>query len=254
MDRKRIVENIVAPLVGLAAFIGIWYAAAAWIGVSIILPSPTETLSSFFRLLGSSVFYVAVGHTLLRTILSFLVAFFLACVFAFLSKISAFFRNAFSPIAIIMRVLPTISVILLVLIWFKSATAPFVITFIVIFPMLYTTVLNASDGVDKNLVEMGRVYGFSRLKLFSRIYVPQMTPAVLTGVGITLSFSVKLTVAAEVLSSTKESMGRYMQSASAYIETANLLAWTIAAILLGFLLETAVLLIKKKTTGWYYGK
>lgn len=254
MDKKRLIENIVAPIVGLAAFIGIWFAAAGAIGVSIILPSPAETLRKFFSLLKEKFFYVAVGHTLVRTLEGFSIAFVLAAIFAFLSKISVFFRKAFSPFSVVVRVLPTISVILLVLIWFKSATAPFVITFIVIFPMLYTSVLNAADGVDRNLVEMGRVYGFSAPKLIYRIYLPQMTPAVLTAVGITLSFSVKLTVAAEVLSSTKESMGRYMQTSSAYIETATLLAWTIAAILLGFLLESLVFLIKKKTTRWYYGK
>ncbi len=254
MTGKRIAENVVAPIVGLAAFIGIWYALAAAIGKEIILPTPGETLRDFFRLLSHRFFYAAIGRTLLRTILSFLIAFSLASIFAFLSKICPFFRKAFAPFTILLRVLPTISVILLVLIWFKSATAPFVITFLVIFPMLYKTVTDAADGVDPNLIEMGRSYGFSPSKLLFRVYVPQMTPALLTGIGITLSFSVKLTVAAEVLAYTKESMGRYMQQSAAYIETATLLAWTLAAVFLGFLLEGILYLIKRSLTRWFYGK
>ena len=248
------IYNLVAPLVGLAIFVGIWFLAASVIGISLILPTPIQTLSGFFSLLKQAAFYVAIGKTLARTLIGFAIAFALACIFAFLSKISDFFRKAFAPLTVILRVLPTISVILLVLIWVYSRFAPVVITFIVIFPMLYTTVLNAADEVDPDLLEMGRAYGFSHKKKILNIYLPSMTPSILTGVSLTLSFSVKLTVAAEVLSASQQSMGRYMKQVSAYLETDLLLAWTLAAILLGFLLEGMVLFVKKLIERRYYGK
>ena len=253
MDKKRLIYNIFAPLVGCVVFIAVWFAAAAAIGKSIILPSPADTLRSFFSLLGEQKFYLAIGKTLGRTLLSFLIAFSLASLFAFLSTISKFFKKAFAPITVVIRVLPTISIILLVLIWFKSMTAPYVITFIVIFPMLYTTVLNAAENVPQELLEMCDAYHISRGRKLLYLYIPEMTPAVLTGVSITLSFSVKLTVAAEVLASTQKSMGRYMAQSSAYIDTPMLLAWTLAAILLGFLLEGLVLLVKKLLTRECHG-
>ena len=152
-----------------------------------------------------------------------------------------------------MRVMPTISVILLVLIWVKSKTAPILITFLVIFPMLYTTVLGAAEGVDKGLVEMCHAYRLSRRKILTSLYLPSMTPSILTGVSITLSFSVKLTIAAEVLSSTAKSMGRYMKEANAWVETDKLLAWTMVAIFLGFILEGLVLFVKKLYVRRYHG-
>ena len=254
MDKKRVITNIVAPIVGLAVFILIWYIVALSIGISIILPTPAETLGEFFKLFADGSFYLAVGTTLGRTLLGFLVAFILASLFAFLSSRSRFARNMFAPFAVILRVLPTISVILLVLIWFRSALAPYVITFLVIFPMLYKIVLDAIDNVDVGLIEMANVYHLSASKRFTYVYLPEMTPSLLTGAGITLSFSVKLTVAAEVLAYTRDSLGRNLQQASAYIETAKLLAWTLVAILLGFLLEGAVLLVKKLLVRHYYGQ
>ena len=253
MDQKRLIYNILAPVTGCVVFIAVWAVVSAVIGKSIILPSPLETLRSFFGLLGEKNFYEAVGKTLGRTLLSFSIAFALACIFAFLSVISEFFKKMFSPITVIVRVLPTISVILLVLIWFRSATAPYVITFIVIFPMLYTTVSDAVEKVDPKLIEMCQAYRVPKGRRFLHLYLPSMTPSVLTGISISLSFSVKLTVAAEVLSSTRSSMGRYMSQASAYIDTPTLLAWTLAAILLGFLLEGIVLLVKKMIARRYHG-
>lgn len=252
MEKKRLLYNIFAPVIGCVVFIAVWFAFAAAIGKSIILPSPWETLRGFCKLLGTKTFYSAIGKTLGRTMLGFLIAFVPACFFAFLSTWSEFFKKAFAPITVIMRVLPTISVILLVLIWVKSATAPFVITFLVIFPMLYTTVKDAAENLDPDLSEMCDAYRLSRTKKILYFYIPEMMPAVLTGISITLSFSVKLTVAAEVLASTQGSLGRSMAQASAYIDTPMLLAWTLAAILLGFLLEGLVLLIKKLWTRKYH--
>ncbi|MBQ7713203.1 MAG: ABC transporter permease subunit [Clostridia bacterium] len=253
MNGKRVTLNILAPLAGLAVFVAIWYAASAAIGIEIVLPSPTDTFRGFFSLLGQGSFYLAIGHTLGRSLLAFLVAFSLAVLFAILGRLSLFFRKAFRPIAVILRVLPTISVILLVLIWFRSAVAPYVITFLVLFPMLYTTVSDATDTVDKGLLEMTKAYRFSRTKTIFSFYVPQMIPSILTGVAITLSFAVKLTIAAEVLAYTGESMGRFMQQSSAYMETSMLLAWTLAAILLGFLLEGLVLCVRRIVMRRYYG-
>lgn len=252
MDKRSLIRNIAAPLLGFAVFIAIWYAVSAAIGISIILPSPTETLTSFFALLGEGDFYGAIGWTLLRTLFGFLLAFILACLFAFLSECSLWFKKAFAPFSVILRVLPTISVILLVLIWFKSNIAPYVITFLVIFPMLYKTVLDAAENVDRGRLEMTKAYRFTKTKTIFYFYLPEMTPALLTGIGITLSFSVKLTIAAEVLAYTKDSMGRFMRQSSAYMETSALLAWTLAAILLGFLLEGLLLLIRKLVVRKYY--
>ena len=252
MEKKRLIYNIVAPIFGCVVFIAVWFAVAAAIGKSIILPSPADTLISFFDLLCEGSFYLAVLRTLGRTLLSFIIAFSLACILSFCSIKSEFFKKAFAPLTVIVRVLPTISVILLVLIWFKSSLAPYVITFIVIFPMLYTTVLNAAENVDASLLEMCGAYKVSKVRQFFYLYIPEMLPPVLTGISITLSFSVKLTIAAEVLASTQRSMGRYMSQASAYIETSTLLAWTLAAILLGFLLEGLVLLVKRLLMRHYH--
>ena len=253
MDNKRILTNIVAPIIGLVLFILVWYIAAAAVGISILLPTPIETLKEFFLLFGSSKFYLAIGSTLLRTIVGFLIAFILAAIFAFFSSRSRFVKNLFYPFSVILRVLPTISVILLVMIWFRSSVAPYVITFLIIFPILYKTILDAIEGVDSKLLEMAESYRFSAKKKLYYIYIPQMMPSLLTGASITLSFSVKLTIAAEVLCYTKDCIGKNLQEASAYIETASLLAWTLVAVILGFLLEGTLLFVKKFVVRHYYG-
>lgn len=75
------------------------------------------------------------------------------------------------------------------------------------------------------------------------MYIPAMLPEVLTAVGSNISLALKVMIASEVLAQTFESMGVAMQIQRIYLNTAGLMGWTIAAIVLSFLLEIAVKLI-----------
>lgn len=243
--KKSLVYNLFAPLLGLGLIVGIWWIIAASIDAEIILPTPSATFARFFKLFSSNTFYAQIGMTIIRSLVSFIVAFALAGILGAISARFEFFKKAFAPFVVLIRIMPTISVILLVLVWFYSEIAPYIITFIVIFPMMYTTILDAANDVDLKLVEMADIYGLSIWRKISKVYLPCMLPRIFTGMKITLPFCVKLTVAAEVLAFTADSVGRNLQMASVYLDTALLFAWTLIAILLGFLFELLVVLLRR---------
>ena len=78
------------------------------------------------------------------------------------------------------------------------------------------------------------------------MYLPLAAPALLSQAGAILSMGLKITVSAEVLASTYRSLGYMMQNAKLAVEMPELLALTLLAVLLGFLLEGACALISKK--------
>ncbi|MEG1608947.1 MAG: hypothetical protein RR348_03690, partial [Clostridia bacterium] len=63
--------------------------------------------------------------------------------------------------------------------------------------------------------------------------------------GNVISLNFKLIISAEVLAQTRNSIGVNMQFAKQYLETAQLIAWTIIAIVVGALLELTVFGCKK---------
>lgn len=252
MKKHRLVKilNYTLPIATAVAIVIIYAIISKVVGVELIAPSVGKTLKEFFALLGNGYFYKAVGGTLLRALLSYVLSFASAAVFSLLAKLCKPIRGVFVPIVALIRVLPTMSLILLALIWFDSFQSTILVAFCVIFPMLYTGFCDAIDGVDRELIEMSRVYGVDKRRTAAKLYIPQMLPAVLTIVKSSASLNLKLVIAAEVLAQTADSVGLHMQLSQNNLDTAALLAWTAVAILLGALIEGAVALIGKKAVKW----
>lgn len=242
--------NIILPIVSLVAIAAIYAIISKAVDIELIVPSVGATAKSFFELLGKGYFYKAVFNTLLRSALAYILAFAVAACFAALTSYFKVLRSAFSPFVVIIRVLPTMSLILLALIWFDSFQSTVLVAFCVIFPMLYTCLIDAIDGVDKDLLQMAKIYGVGKGRTVAKLYIPQMLPGVLTGVKSSAALNFKLVIAAEVLAQTADSIGVNMQLAKLDLDTATLLAWTVAAIVIGGIIELAISFIAKRAVRW----
>jgi NitT/TauT family transport system permease protein len=242
--------NILYPVLSLAVFFAAWYIIAGIIDIEIILPSPTQCLRQLGQLAVTKEFWTAIGGTLTRAMLSFAMSMSAALA---LAALSAFFKpigKLLSPLVIITRAMPTMSVILLSLIWFTAQITPMFISFLIIFPTLFTSFYSAFTNIDEDLIEMAKVYKVGRRQKLTELYLPSIFPLFFDAVRAAVSLNIKLVIAAEVLSYTRDSMGVMMQFSKAYLETASLFAWTIAAIILSYLLEMAVVLLKKLVVRW----
>lgn len=103
--------------------------------------------------------------------------------------------------------------------------------------MLYAGISAALASVDPKLVEMSRVYRVPVRKRIFGLYLPSAAPYALREASAALSFSLKLTVSAEVLANTYQSLGGMLQEAKLYVEMPSLFALTILVLATGFLLE-----------------
>lgn len=252
MRKERVYKalNIALPIATLLLIIVVYAIVSKAVGIDMLVPSVPSIVKEFFSLFAKASFYESVGWTLLRAFIAYVSAFLLA---ALLSGVTYSFKplqSALAPIVLIVRIMPTMSLILLALIWFDSFEATVLVAFSVIFPMLYTSFADALEGVDKDLIEMARVYGVSKRKQIFSLYLPQIAPNVFTAIKSSVGLNLKLVIAAEVLAQTAKSIGIEMQFAKLYVDTAQLLAWTAVAILLGTVFEKVVVLIEKKAVKW----
>ena len=142
-----------------------------------------------------------------------------------------------SPLVSVMRSLPTMAVILIILVWTTPVQAPVAVAFLALFPLLYSGIFSALKQVDGKLVEMSKIYRVPVRKQIFGLYLPSAAPYVLREAAAALSFSLKLTVSAEVLANTYQSLGGMMQEAKIYVEVPALFALTALVVIAGFLLE-----------------
>lgn len=228
----------------------VWWIAALAIDASLILPSPSESLRAFFAYFREASFWRAIGNTMWRSLYSFVFSFVAAIVLALLAKRYRYARKLIDPFVAFIRSVPTMSVILILIIWLNPKIAPAVVAIIVIFPTLYSSFVAAVEAVDPKLVAMSAVYHVSKKDRIIKLYLPNMTPGLFEGSASGFSLNIKLVIAAEALAHTTASIGSMMNFSQALLETQELFALTIAAVLLSVLCEWAIRLVAKAVIRW----
>ena len=250
--KKRIAE-IVLPILSVAAFVAIWWAFAKKTNSEIVAPEPTLVGKELLSLLKNKNFFSSLGGTMKRVTEAFSLSFVCALLFAVLADRFSFLKSAFSPFIVFMRATPTMSVILLCLIWLKEAKSPIAVSLLVVFPMLYSAILGVLSGRDRSLDELAEVYGVKKSKVFFLMTFPAVFESLFSQLVSTFAFCIKLTIAGESLAATKLSVGKDMHDASVNFETAKLLAYTLCAVAVAFLAEILLKLLYKLIKGVIYG-
>lgn len=250
MKKDNKILNLILPLITIACILLLWSVAAYSVGSKYILPTVPETVEALLLLLTEQKFYLAFSLTLLRSVIAFLLSFFIASVCAFLAHKNQKVERVVLTLMSILRALPTVSIVVLLLFWTNNQIAPVIVTMLVVMPTTYTHIKSAFDSIDKTTIEAGMVDGADRLQSFIEIEFPQIAPAVMSAIGSGLSLNFKLMVAAEVLSATVKSLGNMLNIANYNSEIASLLAMVIVAVLFGIIVEFVFNKISNKMSDW----
>ena len=234
----------VYTFVGALLIVAVWWIAAAAYGKPIIFPTPAEAVRTLFEEFASAYFWRAFGGSLLRSVIGFSAAAVLAVALVFLGKACPPIRKILAPVVGVLRSIPTMSVILLLVLWTSGNSAPVIVAGLVIFPVLYSGMDAALCSMPRELEETARLYADKPLYKFAKVYVPYAAPSFLTVAGGAASLTLKLTVAAEVLANTRYSLGFIMQQTRIYFEIGRLMALTVVVVVTALLLEFFVYLLR----------
>lgn len=226
-----------ARLAGAAVWLVLWQLAAWRLDLPLLLPSPAAVLGRLARLAGQGQFWLTIGRSLAHILAGFglgLAAGGILAAAAFCSK--ALQALAQPPLALI-KAAPVASFIILALVWLPSRRLSLFIAFLMTTPLAYENLFQGLAAADPLLLEMARVYHFSRRQVLRHIYLPALRPYGLAAVRAGLGFAWKAGVAGEVLAVASGTIGGQLYQAKVTLETTDLFAWTAAIILLSLMLE-----------------
>ena len=247
---KSALINLLFPLVSVAAMIALYAIAAAVVGESLVLPKISEILKEAGKLAVSAEFYKALVFTLLRALAAFAAAFVVGSALAVAANRLKPLKKALAPIMTFLRAVPTMAVIFLLTLWFRSVFAPVVVAFTVLMPLSYSQTAAALASLDDGIFEMCKVYKVPKKKVLTKFVLPQIVPQIADSAAGNLSFGVKLVIAGEALAQTAASLGGALNLANIYIDTARRLAITLSAVAVCCAVESAVRLVALLSRRW----
>lgn len=243
-------SNRSLTVLSLLLLVLLWFMAAALIGKEIILPGPAATFRALKNLLAAAVFWRSLGATLLRGLTGFGLSYLAGLVLGLFSGLSRPFGIIFRPLLVTMRSTPSVSLILLALIWFRADLVAVFVTFLVVFPLVTQNVMDGIRNIDRQLVEMARIYQVKPWRIFRGLYLPAILPYLATAAASGLGLTWKVTVTAEVMAAPALGIGARMDTARIFLQTPEVFAWTLVVVLLGLLFDRVLEYLVEKGIAW----
>ena len=237
----------VAQIVGaIVVVLLLWWLFAAVADSDLVLPNPWAVLRITAQLLCRGATYLALLLTLLRALIAFVASMAVALALNLLANVCnscAPFVNGFVTF---IRAIPTIAIILVTMIMFSfSFVVPIVVAFLVGFPVIYSA-FQREIRAEPKLLDVCKVYGVSNNKKVKYVLLPLMRRALLPQCKDTFPLCVKVVIAGEVLALPKLGLGRDMYVAKVNLETASVLALTLLALIVCFVIAGACDLIGRR--------
>lgn len=232
---------LIRKMIIVAVWLVIWQAASMITGLELLFPGPVTVFFTLFEMVRTVEYYKILFHSLSKIGLGFGIAFVGGLLAGGLAGICRLVKEFLEPVLLLMKSLPVAAFIILVLIWFGSENAAVIISFMVVFPMIYHAAAEGIITTDKKLLEMAEVFDISFSKRLRYIYAPQIYLFLVSGLKTAAGMCWKAGISAEVIGLVKQSVGAQLYYAKLYLMTAELFAWSITIMVLSFIVEKLLL-------------
>ena len=221
----------------------VWFLIAKIVDLDLIVPSPDAVLTSLWRLIRTSDFWISTSFSLIRVTIGVGVSFIIGCTMAYFIWRSKILNALLSPLLSIIKATPVASFIVIAWLWFDTSALPIFISSLIVIPIIAANISQGIASVDNDLIEVAKAYKFNFSKKLFRLYIPSIAPYFLAASKASLGMAWKASVAAELIVLSKNSIGREIYDSKLMLETADVFAWTLVIIALSIIVEKLFVLL-----------
>lgn len=232
LDRRQL-EKTAAVVFALL----VWQIGAMLLGKDLLLVSPVTVAQRLFSLCAEADFLGVIGFSFMRIVAGFLLALLAGSVLAVMAGRFRLLEIILWPFVAAIKSVPVASFIILCLIWLSAQSLSVFISFLMVFPIVYTNMLQGIKSTDQKLLEMAELFRVGWLKRMQYIHLPHLKPYLVSACSVSIGLSWKAGVAAEVIGIPDGSIGEKLYQAKVYLSTSDLFAWTTVIVALSILFE-----------------
>lgn len=241
MRKGRSFSAFAKAAFAIIAWLVIWQLVALAVANPWLLSGPVETLVAWGNLALTADFWQAVGRSLARIALGFVIAFVAGCVLGYLAARLPGVRTFLKPAVLAIKSAPVVCIIALLLVAVGSNVTTTIVVGLVVFPQFYHAVMEASlerrDGID----EMLDVFGVPCVRRILCVEFVAFGASIRSALAVAAGLAWKSGVAAEIIGLPGLSIGEGVYLAKISLDSATIIAWTATVILLSWLTEKLLL-------------
>ncbi len=242
---------ILPELIGLIGFITIWQLLGMQYS-SIILPSPLETLVALQNLATTNKLSMAILTTTLDAISGFTIATLIGSILGTIAGIKPFVSRAIGPLITALQGVPPIAWIVIALLWFGTGNSTSIFTVAVAtLPIIFIGAVEGVRNINPQLIEMANTLKIPIKVLLVDLYYPHLLSSLFPSIASGLGLAWRVAIMSELLSS-ETGIGAEMNIARINLDTAEVMAWVIVAVVLILISEYLVIRpIRRLLAPWH---
>lgn len=248
MNITRTARGFALPLFLLA----LWSLAfvLGWVDPRIVA-SPLAVWRYLVGAVGSGDLWVDLGASLGRNLASFAIGATTGIACGVLFSLSKTLRELLLPSINTLKQISIFAWVPLISIWFGLGEGAriFVIAFAVWFPVLFNT-LHGIAGISPELLDLPRVYGFTRWQAVRRLILPAALPSIFTGLYVGLVMSWMVTLGAEYMLTSTRGLGHLLLDGRENFRMDQVIVGCLVVGLVGFGLHATADAIERRLLGW----
>lgn len=214
-------------------------------------PSLGAIWARFLQMLVTSELWVDVGNTMVGWAVGLSLAAVLAIPIGMLIGSHPVPAAASRAVIEFLRPVPSVALIpLAVLLWgIGVETKVFLVTFASFWPLLFQSIYGV-QSVDSEQMQVIRAYRLGRVAGLKHVVVPSTLPFIATGLRISSSIALSLSITAEIVVGAP-GLGRSIMLAQQSSVTTDMYALILATGLLGWLLNSVLQRVERSTLHWH---
>ncbi len=237
-------------LLSVGSILALWAVIAALFPPT-LLPGPVAVGRRLVELMVRGDFWLHLRATIQRVVLGFGIAFVVSVGAGVLMGARRLVESLFEAYVLVGLTIPGLCWAVLAVMWFGiTEAAPVFAIVVVVLPMLTLNMWQGTKSLDRDLIEMARVFRASRAALLRDVVLPQLLPFCLAGARLGFALGWKVVVLSEMFGLSSGVGYMINRSFSAY-SMDDVLAWTVGFTLVMFVVEYAVMLpLERRLVRW----
>lgn len=213
---------------------------------SFVVPTPISVFKVLLVLLAEQETYMIVLGSMYRVLISLSIGIVLGTILGIFAGANGFIKRALQPIVIFIKSTPVVCFIIILWLYVDKELVPSICGVLLCFPIIYTNVSEGYKMVDRELINMSKVYKVPRLRILRKLYIPSILPYFFVGIFSSIGICWKATIAAEVISILDGSIGMQIYNGKVLLEFNHVFAWTLIIVFCSLLIELATKYIIKR--------
>jgi NitT/TauT family transport system permease protein len=234
----------------ILAMIFIWWIVSLFFPPTLV-PKPSDTFAEVATIVSSGNFFSEMGSTLRRVLVGFAIAMIVAIPLGILMGTLRSLESFFEPPVMLGLTMPgLIWAVLMIMFFGLNETSAYAAVAITIMPMLAISIWQGTKSIDKDLIDMSRIFHASPWSKVVDVIMPQLISHILAAIRYGLGLAWKVVVVVEMFG-LSNGVGYQVVRGFNVFSMKAVLAWAISFLVVMIVIEFGIIgWLERAVTRW----